>query len=243
MPLMRLDKYISDCGVASRREIKQMIKTGRITLNGVVAATAELKIDPEQAVVTVDGTALKYDKYHYFMLNKPAGVLSATDDGKQKTVLNLFLPEHKKFNLFPVGRLDIDTEGLLLITNDGQLSHNLLAPGKHVDKTYYAKIDGLVNDSTVSAFLEGLDIGEKKNTLPAKLNIIKSGSISEVEITVCEGKYHQIKRMFEAVGMKVVYLKRISFGGIILDDNLALGQFRQLTEDEISILKGNNYVI
>ena len=119
----------------------------------------------------------------------------------------------------------------------------MLAPGKHVDKTYYAKIDGLVNDSTVSAFLEGLDIGEKKNTLPAKLNIIKSGSISEVEITVCEGKYHQIKRMFEAVGMKVVYLKRISFGGIILDDNLALGQCRQLTEDEISILKGNNYVI
>ena len=239
---IRLDKYLADMGIGTRSEIKKYIKGKLVKVNGLPALKSDIKVRPGRDFIEYRNKSVEYIEYYYYLLNKPAGVVSAVRDNIHKTVIEL-IPDSINKKLFPVGRLDIDTEGLFLITNDGQLSHNLLAPGKHVDKTYYAKIDGLVNDSTVSAFLEGLDIGEKKNTLPAKLNIIKIGSISEVEITVCEGKYHQIKRMFEAVGMKVVYLKRISFGGIILDDNLALGQCRQLTEDEISILKGNNYVI
>ena len=236
MPLMRLDKYISDCGVASRREIKQMIKTGRITLNGVVAATAEIKIDPEQAVVTVDGTALKYDKYHYFMLNKPAGVLSATDDGKQKTVLNLFLPEHKKFNLFPVGRLDKDTTGLLLITDDGDFAHKVISPKSGIMKRYLAETDGRCTEDDVRIFAEGIVLGDGTKCLPAKLEPCGE----RCYVTVAEGKYHQVKRMLAAVGKPVLKLHRLSVGGLLLDESLLPGQYRELDAEELCrVMKQN----
>lgn len=230
MPLMRLDKYISDCGVASRREIKQMIKTGRITLNGVVAATAEIKIDPEQAVVTVDGTALKYDKYHYFMLNKPAGVLSATDDGKQKTVLNLFLPEHKKFNLFPVGRLDKDTTGLLLITDDGDFAHKVISPKSEIFKVYHAHTRLPVNAADIAAFKQGVTLSDGTLCLPAGLELCEDGSCL---MTVMEGKYHQVKRMLASRGKPVTALKRLQIGDLKLDESLKPGEYRPLTADEL----------
>lgn len=230
MPLMRLDKYISDCGVASRREIKQMIKSGRITLNGVVAATAEIKIDPEQAVVTVDGTALKYDKYHYFMLNKPAGVLSATDDGKQKTVLNLFLPEHKKFNLFPVGRLDKDTTGLLLITDDGDFAHKVISPKSEIFKVYHAHTRLPVNASDIAAFKQGVTLSDGTLCLPAGLELCEDGSCL---VTVMEGKYHQVKRMLASRGKPVTALKRLQIGDLKLDESLKPGEYRPLTADEL----------
>ncbi len=230
MPLMRLDKYISDCGVASRREIKQMIKTGRITLNGVVAATAEIKIDPEQAVVTVDGTALKYDKYHYFMLNKPAGVLSATDDGKQKTVLNLFLPEHKKFNLFPVGRLDKDTTGLLLITDDGDFAHKVISPKSEIFKVYHAHTRLPVNAADIAAFKQGVTLSDGTLCLPAGLELCEDGSCL---VTVMEGKYHQVKRMLASRGKPVTALKRLQIGDLKLDESLKPGEYRPLTADEL----------
>lgn len=230
MPLMRLDKYISDCGVASRREIKQMIKTGRITLNGVVAATAEIKIDPEQAVVTVDGTALKYDKYHYFMLNKPAGVLSATDDGKQKTVLNLFLPEHKKFNLFPVGRLDKDTTGLLLITDDGDFAHKVISPKSEIFKVYHAHTRLPVNAADIAAFKQGVTLSDGTLCLPAGLELCEDGSCL---VTVMEGKYHQVKRMLASRGKPVTALKRLQIGDLKLDESLKPGEYRTLTADEL----------
>ena len=230
MPLMRLDKYISDCGVASRREIKQMIKTGRITLNGVVAATAEIKIDPEQAVVTVDGTALKYDKYHYFMLNKPAGVLSATDDGKQKTVLNLFLPEHKKFNLFPVGRLDKDTTGLLLITDDGDFAHKDISTKSEILKVYHAHTRLPVNAADIAAFKQGVTLSDGTLCLPAGLELCEDGSCL---VTVMEGKYHQVKRMLASRGKPVTALKRLKIGDLKLDESLKPGEYRPLTADEL----------
>lgn len=230
MPLMRLDKYISDCGVASRREIKQMIKTGRITLNGVVAATAEIKIDPEQAVVTVDGTALKYDKYHYFMLNKPAGVLSATDDGKQKTVLNLFLPEHKKFNLFPVGRLDKGTTGLLLITDDGDFAHKVISPKSEIFKVYHAHTRLPVNAADIAAFKQGVTLSDGTLCLPAGLELCEDGSCL---VTVMEGKYHQVKRMLASRGKPVTALKRLQIGDLKLDESLKPGEYRPLTADEL----------
>ena len=230
MPLMRLDKYISDCGVASRREIKQMIKTGRITLNGVVATTAEIKIDPEQAVVTVDGTALKYDKYHYFMLNKPAGVLSATDDGKQKTVLNLFLPEHKKFNLFPVGRLDKDTTGLLLITDDGDFAHKVISPKSEIFKVYHAHTRLPVNAADIAAFKQGVTLSDGTLCLPAGLELCEDGSCL---VTVMEGKYHQVKRMLASRGKPVTALKRLQIGDLKLDESLKPGEYRPLTADEL----------
>ena len=230
MPLMRLDKYISDCGVASRREIKQMIKTGRITLNGVVATTAEIKIDPEQAVVTVDGTALKYDKYHYFMLNKPAGVLSATDDGKQKTVLNLFLPEHKKFNLFPVGRLDKDTTGLLLITDDGDFAHKVISPKSEIFKVYHAHTRLPVNAADIAAFKQGVTLSDGTLCLPAGLELCEDGSCL---VTVMEGKYHQVKRMLASRGKPVTALKRLKIGDLKLDESLKPGEYRPLTADEL----------
>ena len=166
------------------------------------------------------------------MLHKPAGVVSATEDNREKTVLDLVRPEDRKNGLFPVGRLDKDTEGLLLLTDDGELAHRLLSPKKHVDKTYYAKIDGQVTEEHVKQFREGLDIGDEKKTLPAVLTILLSGPVSEIEVTIHEGRFHQIKRMFEAVGCKVTYLKRLSMGSLVLDETLPPEEYRPLTEAE-----------
>lgn len=230
MPLMRLDKYISDCGAASRREIKQMIKAGRITLNGVTASAPELKLDPEQATVTVDGVTLEYEKFHYFMLNKPAGVLSATDDGKQKTVLDLFSPEHRKFKLFPVGRLDKDTTGLLLVTDDGNFAHKVISPKSEIFKLYHAQTEAPVNDADIAAFKHGITLADGTKCLPAGLELCEDGSCL---VTVMEGKYHQVKRMLASRGKPVTALKRLKIGDLELDESLMPGEYRPLTDDEL----------
>lgn len=234
--LIRLDKFLADAKVGSRSEVKGYIKKGRIRINEEIAAKAEEKIDTEKDMVFFDDTRVCAKGFVYYMLNKPRGVVSATSDNLNQTVIDL-IPEKYQEELFPVGRLDKDTEGLLIITNDGVLAHNLLSPKKHVSKKYYALIKGFVTEEDVAMFQEGLDIGEKKPTMPADLHILKSQEISEIEVTICEGKFHQVKRMFQAVSKEVIYLKRISMGKLELDKRLQPGEYRYLTEEEIGLLK------
>lgn len=234
--MMRLDKFLCETGFGTRSQVKTLLKKGLVTVNGETAKKPEQKVDEKADAVICNGRRAVYAEFVYLMLHKPAGVVSATEDRREKTVLDLLAQEERK-DLFPVGRLDKDTEGLLLLTNDGELAHRLLAPKKHVDKTYYAKIDGTVTEEHAVRFLEGLDIGEKKPTLPAKLEILKSGTQSEIRVTVHEGKFHQVKRMFKAVDCQVTYLKRLSMGPLVLDENLEAGAYRSLTEDEVMKLK------
>ena len=243
---IRLDKYMADMGVGTRSEVKVLIKKGRVSVDDEVVKQAEYKVDIESQCVAVDGEQIGYAQYEYFMLNKPAGVVSAVTDNRDTTVVEL-IKDAKRKDIFPVGRLDKDTEGLLLITNDGELSHELLSPNKHVEKTYYAKVKGEVTEEDVRVFSEGLHLeketlreekAEKEiETKPAKLTVLKAGEVSEVKLTICEGKFHQVKRMFQAVGKEVLYLKRISMGGLVLDESLALGEYRPLTEKELLELK------
>lgn len=231
---MRLDKYLAEMGVGTRQEVKKQIRQGKAAVNGIVVKAADTKIDETSDEVTICGRNISYVSYEYYMLNKPAGVVSATEDRRDTTVIDL-IKEKKRKDLFPVGRLDKDTEGLLLITNDGDLAHRLLAPKKHVDKVYYAKIDGMVTEEDVKRFAEGIDIGaeEEEMTRPAKLDIMKSAEESEIRLTIHEGKFHQVKRMFLAVGKEVTYLKRERMGTLCLDENLKPGEYRLLTEEEI----------
>lgn len=235
---MRLDKFLTELGVGSRSEVKKLLKAGQVTVNGEKVGKPEQKIDENKDVVCYQGKILTYQQFEYYMFHKPAGCVTAVTDAMHKTVMD-YMKDLARKDLVPVGRLDIDTEGLLLITNDGQLSHELLSPTKHVPKTYYAKIDGIVTDEDVNLFEKGVDIGEKKLTKPAKLTILVSDTCSEIELTISEGKFHQVKRMFEAVGKKVVYLKRISMGNLSLDANLSAGEYRPLTEAEIERLRNN----
>ncbi|MDO4489782.1 MAG: 16S rRNA pseudouridine(516) synthase [Lachnospiraceae bacterium] len=234
---MRLDKYLSEMNAASRSVLKQMIRKGLVQVNGVPAKKPETKVTPGVDEIVAEGIQIPYYEKEYLMLHKPAGVVTATRDNREKTVMDL-LPPIRRGDLSPVGRLDKDTEGLLLITNDGALSHRLLSPKKHVDKTYYAEIDGRVTEETVLHFQQGVDIGDETPTAPAKLEILESDARSRIRITITEGRYHQIKRMFEAEGMKVVYLKRLSMGTLVLDEELPLGECRHLTEEEISQITG-----
>ena len=231
--MMRLDKYLCETGFGTRSQVKDLLKKGQVMVNGEVVKKPELKINETTDQILCQGKKASYQKNIYLMLHKPAGVVSATEDSREKTVLDLVRPEDRKNGLFPVGRLDKDTEGLLLLTDDGELAHRLLSPKKHVDKTYYAKIDGQITEEYVKQFREGLDIGDEKKTLPAVLTILLSGPVSEIEVTVHEGRFHQIKRMFEAVGCKVTYLKRLSMGSLVLDETLQLGEYRPLTEAEL----------
>lgn len=234
--MMRLDKFLCETGFGTRSKVKAFLKKGRVSVNGETAKKPEQKIDEYEDIVVCDGRKAAYAAKEYIMLYKPAGVLSATEDRQQKTVLDLL--EHRaRQELFPVGRLDKDTEGLLLLTDDGELAHQLLSPKKHVDKTYYARIAGTVTEEHVRQFGTGLDIGEKRPTLPAELEILKSGEESEVRITIQEGKFHQVKRMFRAVDCRVTYLKRLSMGTLVLDEKLGPGEYRRLTEKEITELK------
>ena len=232
--MMRLDKYLAEMGVGTRQEVKKQIRQGKAAVNGTVVKAADTKIDETSDEVTISGRNISYVSYEYYMLNKPAGVVSATEDRRDTTVIDL-IKEKKRKDLFPVGRLDKDTEGLLLITNDGDLAHRLLAPKKHVDKVYYAKIDGMVTEEDVKRFAEGIDIGaeEEEMTRPAKLDIMKSAEESEIRLTIHEGKFHQVKRMFLAVGKEVTYLKQERMGTLCLDENLKPGEYRLLTEEEI----------
>ena len=235
LTMMRLDKYLAEMGIGTRQEVKKKIRQGNISVNGTVVKAADTKIDENQDEIMANGQPVSYVSYEYYMLNKPAGVISATEDRKDTTVLDL-IKDKKRKDLFPVGRLDKDTEGLLLITNDGELAHRLLSPKKHVDKIYYAKIQGKVDESDVKAFADGVDIGDDTPAKSADLRILKSGEESEIELTITEGRFHQVKRMFHAVGKEVVYLKRLSMGSLVLDKTLAKGEYRSLTEEEIKKL-------
>ena len=230
MPLMRLDKLISECGIASRKEIKQMIKDGRVAIDGVTASAPEQKLDPDASKVFIDGEELTYAKYRYYMLNKPAGVLSATDDGKQKTVLDLVTPEMRKMGLFPVGRLDKDTTGLLLLTNDGEFAHWIISPKSGIVKTYRAETDGKVDEADVEAFKNGITLGDGTECLPAELIPLDDGACL---VKVMEGKYHQVKRMLASRGKPVTKLERLSIGSVELDILLKTGEFRPLTDNEL----------
>lgn len=240
MAKIRLDKYLADAGQGTRTQVKALIRERRVAVNEAVIRQADYKVNTESDSVFLDGKPVVFAEYQYYMLYKPAGVVSATTDSRDKTVIEL-IEEKKRRDLFPVGRLDKDTEGLLLITNDGRLANRLLAPGKHVEKTYYAEIDGHVTEDTVRIFREGMDIGDERLTAPTELCILSGESdgdrwTSEVEITLTEGRYHQIKRMFESVGMRVVYLKRLSMGALRLDETLGCGGYRQLTQSELESL-------
>lgn len=231
---LRLDKYLADMGLGTRSEVKKVIQKGQVMVNDVSVKKPETKIDTQSDVVSYQGKEVAYAEFEYYMLHKPAGVVSATEDKKDQTVLDLI--DSKRKDLFPVGRLDKDTEGLLLITNDGQLAHRLLSPSKHVDKVYFARIDGKVTEEDVRIFSTGIDIGDEKPSLPAELTILNSSDESEIELTIREGRFHQVKRMFHAVGKEVTYLKRLRMGTLVLDENLPVGQFRQLTKKEIEQL-------
>lgn len=235
---MRLDKYLSEMGCGTRSELKKNIKSGLVTVDGVVVKDPSTKVT-EHSDVTYRGETVTYEEYAYYMLNKPAGVISASEDSREETVVDL-IDEQRRKDLFPAGRLDRDTEGLLIITNDGELAHRLLSPKHHVDKKYFAIVDGIADEDDIEVFREGIVLPDGLACLPADLTILSVDTESEtsrIEITIREGKFHQIKRMFSAVGMEVVYLKRLTMGPLGLDPALAPGEYRRLTEDEISLLK------
>ncbi|MDO4307032.1 MAG: pseudouridine synthase [Eubacteriales bacterium] len=250
---VRLDKFLADAGAGTRSEVKKFIQKGQVQINGETVRRPEQKIEPDGETVTLFGEVIgAAAEFEYFLLHKPAGCVSATEDARDKTVME-YVPSKRK-GLFPVGRLDKDTEGLLLITDDGALAHELLSPKKHVAKTYFAKVSGIAAEDDVKAMERGVDIGEEKLTLPARMEILRTvqdgcaenpenagefltAPYSEILLTICEGKFHQVKRMMEAVGKKVLYLKRISMGPLTLPDTLEKGQCRPLTEDEIMALK------
>ena len=239
---MRLDRYLAECGVGTRAQVKQLIKKRNIQVNGEICTAPEKQINEADDRVSYNGKLLQYKRFHYYMLHKPAGVITATTDKNAVTVMDLLVGVKQK-NLSPVGRLDKDTEGLLLITDDGMLAHNLLSPAKHVSKTYYADISGIVTEEHVRKFEEGLDIKDDSPTRPAMLEILATDTkacCSSVQITITEGRYHQIKRMFQSVGMEVTYLKRLTMGSLVLDKKLAPGTFRELTLEEINTLKSNS---
>ena len=229
----RLDKIISATGKKSRREVREMVRQGRVLVDGKPAPAADMKVDPQTAVILLDGEPLGYEKFTYVMLHKPAGVLTATEDRRQETVLDLLPPELRRRALSPVGRLDKDTEGLLLLTNDGQLAHRLLSPKSHVDKVYYARVGGALEPGDIAAFAAGMTLGDGLECLPAGLEIL---SPTEALVTLREGKFHQVKRMLAARGKPVLYLKRLSMGRLRLDPALAPGAWRMLTEEERSAL-------
>lgn len=234
----RLDKILSDLGFGSRKEVKALVKSKEVTVDGNVATDSGMQVDPDKSEIFVSGEKVNYKKYIYLMMNKPDGVVSATFDNIDKTVVDLLTPEFKAFNPFPVGRLDKDTVGLLLLTNDGDLNHKLISPKWHVDKVYYAKINKPLVAEDIKAFFDGVTLDDGYVCMSAKLDIINSGENgSEALITIQEGKFHQVKRMFKSVDKEVVYLKRISFGGLNLDGGLEEGAFRELSELEESILK------
>ncbi|EPZ37730.1 MULTISPECIES: pseudouridine synthase [Anoxybacillus] len=238
--MLRIDKLLANMGYGTRKEVKKLLKAGVVKVDGMTVKDAKTHVNPKEQVVTVWGEEVEYKPFIYLMMNKPKGVISATEDAVEETVVDLLEEEDRIFDPFPVGRLDKDTEGLLLLTNDGQLAHQLLSPKKHVPKTYEAIIDGEVTEDDIAAFRRGVVLDDGYETKPAELVIIRSGLRSDVRITITEGKFHQIKRMFQAVGKRVIYLKRIQMGPIPLDETLEPGEYRELTDEEIALLKGED---
>ncbi|MDF0726487.1 pseudouridine synthase [Cytobacillus sp. S13-E01] len=231
---------LSTIGFGSRKEVKKLLKSGAVKIENVIVKDSSKHVDPTKEIVTVHGDAVVYKEFIYLMLNKPPGVISATEDSSQKTVIDLLEMDDAIYEPFPVGRLDKDTEGLLLLTNDGQLSHQLLSPKKHVPKIYFAVIEGVVTKEDIEEFKQGVILDDGYKTLPADLTILKEGISSDIEVTITEGKFHQVKRMFEAVGKRVVYLQRIQMGPLRLDRTLELGEYRELTEEEVELLRNAN---
>lgn len=234
---MRLDKFLCESNQGTRSQVKGLIRQGLVTVNGAVIKSPEYKVTENRDCVALRGAPLQYQCFQYFMLNKPKGVVSATQDNTARTVLDLLSPQDRQEDLFPVGRLDKDTEGLLLVTNDGELTHRLLSPKRHVDKTYLVGVERPLLEEAVKALEQGVDIGEKRLTAPAQVRILKE---KELLITIHEGKFHQVKRMLQAVDNRVIFLKRISFGGLFLDESLEPGTYRALTEQEVTILHENS---
>lgn len=230
----RLDKVIANRGVASRREVKALVRQGRVLVDGVPATAPDMKVAAETAVITVDGMTLGSERHIYLLLHKPAGVLTATEDKRQPTVLDLIPQEWRRRDLAPVGRLDKDTEGLLLLTDDGELTHRLLSPKYHVDKVYYARVEGVPDEQDAAAFAEGLLLGDGLQCLPAKLEPLGGG---ECLVTLREGKFHQVKRMLASRGKPVRYLKRLSMGPLRLEDTLLPGQCRELSPEELAAVR------
>lgn len=238
--MMRLDKLLSHSGFGTRKEVKNLLKKKGVTVNGEVQKESKFQIDLEKDRVEVFGEEVSYQEFIYFMLHKPQGVISATTDNLHETVIDLLQPHDQLQEPFPVGRLDIDTEGLLLLTNDGALAHELLSPKKHVNKVYEAEIKGIVTQEDVIAFEKGISLDDGYVCKPAVLDIIENNEnegTSWIRVTIQEGKFHQVKRMFEAVEKEVIYLKRLSMGPLLLDEDLPLGQYRPLTPEEIEQLK------
>lgn len=235
----RIDKILSNLGYGTRKDLKKIVKNGMVQVNGVTIKDSAMKVDPEKDKIVINGEEIFYREFIYLMMNKPAGVISATFDNKDETVIDLLEVEHQVFEPFPVGRLDKDTVGLLLLTNDGDLNHRLISPKWKVDKVYFAKIDQKVTEEDIEKFKHGITLDDGYTCKEAILEIQKASEEgSEIVLTIQEGKFHQVKRMFEAVGKKVTYLKRIEFGTLPLDEDLEEGEYRELTEEEIAILKG-----
>lgn len=240
---MRLDKLLAHTGFGTRKEVKKIIKDGYIEVNGEIQKNVGLKVDPEIDDIRVGGERIYYEEFVYFMLNKPAGVISATEDYMHETVIDLLEPADSVQDPHPVGRLDMDTEGLLILTNDGQLTHQLTSPKKQVDKEYYALIEGIVTEEDIKIFNEGIVLieeDEEYTTMPATLEIVsvdEDANESEINVTIQEGKFHQVKRMFHAVGKEVLYLKRVRMNELKLDESLPLGEYRRLTEEELELLQ------
>ena len=235
---MRLDKYLVACAVGSRTEVKNFLKSGRVTVNGKKEKSAKLQINEDTDEICFDGQKLTYEEFVYYMMNKPQGVISATEDPKHKTVLDLLDDLARSKEVFPVGRLDIDTHGLLLLTNDGQLAHALLSPKRHVDKTYLAQVDRIVTQEDVETFAQGIPLKDF-TCQPAKLELVsidREKNQSLVRVTIAEGKFHQVKRMVAYCGKEVVNLKRLTMGTLALDENLKRGEWRRLTKEELENL-------
>lgn len=240
MKELRLDKILSHMGWGTRNEIRKIMKKGAVTVDGEVVKDPSVKVNPDQRHIKVSGESINYREYVYLMLNKPGGVISATEDKNEMTVIDLLEPDYLSFSLFPVGRLDKDTEGLLILTNDGKMGHFLTTPKKKVPKRYYALVKGEVTEADKVAFSKGVVLDDGYQTLPAGLTIIKSDSTSEIEIEIYEGKYHQVKRMFAARDKEVLFLKRLSMGKLQLDEALEPGRYRELNEEEIILLQENH---
>ena len=237
---MRLDKFLANSGIGTRKEVKEILKNKKISVNDVFVKDGKIQIDEEKDIVKYEDKIIYYKPFVYIMMNKLAGVISATEDNHHKTVIDLLNNEYRTYDIFPVGRLDIDTEGLLLLTNDGVLSHNLLSPKKHVDKKYYVKIVNSLSDDDIKMLENGIKLEENFVTKKAKVEIICNNSEKNENlayITISEGKFHQVKRMFKAVNNEVLYLKRVKMGSLLLDEKLKLGEYRELTEEELNNLK------
>ncbi len=234
----RLDKVLANLGYGTRKEVKFLVKDGLIEVDNKIVKDSGVKIDPNTSEIKVSGEIINYRKYIYLIMNKPDGVVSATFDNYDETVIDLLDPEYQSFDPFPVGRLDKDTVGLLLLTNDGELNHRLISPKWHVDKVYYAEIDKMVEEKDIKTFEAGILLDDGYKCLPAKLDILQSDEDgSRVRVTIQEGKFHQVKRMFNSVDKNVVYLRRIKFGPLDIDENLQEGEYRELSEEEVEILK------